>query len=235
MTIRAVLFDKDGTFVDFNATWCPALESVMIEMAGGDKEVFARLVDVNHYDLEARAMRKTSPFIAQSSADFAASWAKVLNVEPTSTFHSRMDALLDAAALTHARPIGDPAAVFDAVKQAGFALGIVTNDTETSARAQCEKLGLSGYLDAVIGYDSGFGRKPDPGPILAFGERFGFAPAEIAMVGDSTHDLHAARRAGAIAIGVLTGFATREELEPLADHVIDSIADLPGLLNGGGI
>jgi phosphoglycolate phosphatase len=49
-------------------------------------------------------------------------------------------------------------------------------------------------------------------------------------VGDSTHDLHAARAAGAVAIAVLSGPATREDLADHADHIIDTIDDLPALL-----
>ena len=70
--------------------------------------------------------------------------------------------------------------------------------------------------------------------VLAFAARIGVPPGEVALVGDSRHDLHAAKAAGAVAIAVLTGPATREELEPLADHVVDSIADLPALLGAAG-
>jgi phosphoglycolate phosphatase len=66
--------------------------------------------------------------------------------------------------------------------------------------------------------------------VEAFVRHTGLSPQEIALVGDSTHDLHAARKAGAVAIAVLSGPATREDLEPHADHVINSIADLPDLV-----
>jgi len=36
MTIKAVLFDKDGVLVDFNATWCPATVKVIDTLAAGD-------------------------------------------------------------------------------------------------------------------------------------------------------------------------------------------------------
>jgi phosphoglycolate phosphatase len=66
--------------------------------------------------------------------------------------------------------------------------------------------------------------------VEAFARHTGLAAQEIALVGDSTHDLHAARAAGAIAIAVLSGPASREELEPHADYVIGSIADLQALV-----
>ena len=54
-------------------------------------------------------------------------------------------------------------------------------------------------------------------------------PTQIAMVGDSRHDLEAARAAGAVAVAVLSGPADRAALAPLADHVVDDIAALPAL------
>ena len=56
----------------------------------------------------------------------------------------------------------------------------------------------------------------------------------MALIGDTLHDLRAARAAGVVSIAVLTGptrAAARPDLEPHADHVIDSIADLPALLD----
>ncbi|MEM6905745.1 MAG: HAD hydrolase-like protein, partial [Pseudomonadota bacterium] len=57
------------------------------------------------------------------------------------------------------------------------------------------------------------------------------APGEIAMVGDSVGDLAMVPAAGgALAVGVLTGPARAEDLAGHADHILASIADLPGLL-----
>jgi phosphoglycolate phosphatase len=50
------------------------------------------------------------------------------------------------------------------------------------------------------------------------------------MVGDSTHDLIAGRAAGMPTIGVLTGMAGRETLEPYADAVLENIGEIPGFL-----
>ena len=94
----------------------------------------------------------------------------------------------------------------------GFRLGIATNDAEASAKAQCGRLGLTPFLDFVAGYDSGHGGKPDPGMVLGFARHIGAQPSDIALVGDSVHDLEAARAAGAISIAVLSGPATSDVL-----------------------
>jgi phosphoglycolate phosphatase len=63
--------------------------------------------------------------------------------------------------------------------------------------------------------------------VLQLCGRLGVAPGRTAVVGDSPADLVMAHSAGAArAIGVLTGVGDRASLEPLADLVLDSIADL---------
>jgi phosphoglycolate phosphatase len=95
-----------------------------------------------------------------------------------------------------------------------------------------EILGLGDAFTFLAGYDSGHGRKPEPGQLLAFARHVGFDPGEIAMVGDSLHDMHAAEAAGMIRIAVTTGAVSRAELEPAADHVFDSMHPLLALATG---
>lgn len=229
MPLRAILFDKDGTLVDFHQTWGEAAYAVMERMASGDRAKIARLVDVNHYDLAARRIRASSPLVAGSSADYGPMWADVLGERADQDFVDRMDAFFVEEALLRVAPIGEPERLLSALKGKGYLLGVVTNDSEAGAIAHCTKLGLMPWLDMVIGYDSGHGRKPDPGQLWAFARAHGVDPAETALVGDSLHDLHAARAAGAVAIAVLSGLAGEDELAAHADHVVTDIMALPDL------
>ncbi|GLS23464.1 haloacid dehalogenase [Labrys miyagiensis] len=230
MPIRAILFDKDGTLVDFHLTWSAATYAAMQRLSAGNEEKMARLVEINDYDLKNHRIRPTSVLVAQSSADYGVTWAHALGETADDAFFARMDRIFIEEGLKHVTPIGDPPWLLSTLKAKGYLTGICTNDSEVGARAHCEKLGLLPWLDAVLGYDSGHGRKPDPGPVLGFAADFGIPPQEVALVGDSTHDLHAVKAAGGTAIAVLSGFAGREELAPHADHVIDSVMDLPALL-----
>ena len=119
------------------------------------------------------------------------------------------------------------------LRRSGLALGVATNDAEAPARAHLSDAGVADYFDFIAGYDSGHGAKPGAGPLLAFARAVGHPPGACAMVGDSLHDLHAARAAGMRAVGVLTGIASRAELAPMADVVLPSIADLPDWLGIG--
>ena len=234
MTLQGILFDKDGTLIDFDATWGPAAYEVMRALAEGDRHKLERVMEVSHYVESERRFRPTSPLVAGSSASYGPLWAEALGRPAETTFFAEMDALFQYWGLETLAPIGQPVEIALALKERGFKLGIATNDAEASARAQADAMALTDLLDFVAGYDSGYGGKPHPGMVLAFAEGCGIAPGAVALIGDSTHDLFAARAAGALGIAVLTGplkEASRAELEPHADHVIESIADLPALVD----
>jgi len=234
LALRAILFDKDGTLIDFDATWGPAAYEVMRALAQGEEESFAELVRVSEYVLEERRFLPTSPLVAGSSANYGPLWAQALKRTPDIGFYRQMDELFGYWGLRSLAPIGRPAELAGALTQRGYRLGIATNDAEASGRAQAEALGLMPYLDFIAGYDSGHGPKPHPGMVLAFAAHCAVEPHEVALVGDSLHDLEAARAAGALGVAVLTGplrHAARPELAPHADRMIESIADLPALLD----
>lgn len=230
MALAGILFDKDGTLVDFDRTWGAAAYPVMRRMTGGDAALLRRLAEAMHYQVEARRFRPTSPLIGGSAADILRTWGGALGRTGDATLLAELNDLFAAETLAALTPVGDPRAVLDRLRDRGLALGLATNDGEASARAQLAALGLDGHMSFVAGYDSGHGGKPEPGMVLAFAAVLGVAPSRVALVGDTTHDLRAARAAGAVAIAVLSGPAARDALEPDADHVLDSIADLPDLV-----
>ena len=232
MPLKAILFDKDGTLLDFDLTWGQAGFHVMKTMARGDEGNFNRLLEVTHYDLESRRYLPTSTMVAGSLDEIGPLWAGALNRKDLSAVGREIDDLFMALAPEYLVQLDDPLAILSGLAAKGYRLGIATNDSEAAALQQAEIMGLVPHLDFIVGHDSGHGRKPEPGMVEAFARHTGHAAHEVALVGDSTHDLHAARAAGAVAIAVLSGPASRAELEPHADHVIASIADLPALVAG---
>jgi phosphoglycolate phosphatase len=227
--IRGVLFDKDGTLFDFSASWRGAAEAVLAQATGGDREAAARIGQAIGYDVATRRFTPGSPLVAGSTRQVAAILSAHLPELDAAAFERLADAAAIAAEPTPATE--DLPGFLAGLRAAGLALGVATHDSEGAARAHLESVGALDAFDFVAGYDSGHGLKPGPGMVLAFAEATALPPAALAMVGDSVHDLGAARAADAgLAVGVLTGPATRDILAPLADAVLDSIAELPALL-----
>lgn len=231
MTIRAILFDKDGTFVDFDKTWGPAAFRVMDRMARGDRGKIERLMQVSHFDEAALRFHPTSPLVAGSSADYGPLWAEAIGVPFSKAVTDEMDVLFVEEGLAGLTPIGDPAGAIGALKARGLVLGVVTNDSENGARSQTARLGIDHHFDFIVGWDSGHGRKPAPGQIHAFLDAWSMAPHEVAMIGDSLHDMHAARAAGVVAVGVTTGPLVPADFAIHADVVLPSFMDVAAWLD----
>jgi len=234
MPIRAILFDKDGTLVDFQRTWGPATHTVLTQLCNGDRGAFDRLAAVSLYDAAERRLLPGSPVVIETTYGYGKLWAEALGVPLTAEFVDQIDRMYFQTTLDHLTPIGDVKALLGALAARGLRLGLMTNDADANTRAQMQRLGLDRLLEFIAAYDSGYGHKPDPDPVLAFAAFAKVDPAEIAVVGDTAHDLVAARAAGSVAVGVLSGPVPRERLEPHADVLLGSIAELEAWLCSEG-
>lgn len=234
MPIRAILFDKDGTLVDFQRTWGPATHVVLRDLCDGDAAAFERVAAVSLYDAAQRKLLPGSPVVIETTYGYGKLWAEALGRPLTKEFVDDIDRRYFQATLDHLTPMGDVKSLLGSFAARGLRLGLMTNDADANTRAQLQRLGLDRLLEFVAAYDSGFGAKPAPDPVLAFAKFGGVAPADIAVVGDTVHDLAAARAAGAMAIGVLSGPTDGALLKPLADVLLPSIADLPAWLERTG-
>ena len=90
---------------------------------------------------------------------------------------------------------------------------------------------FNAYFEAIISAQTAHRTKPHPAPIIWAAAKMGVSPENCLMIGDTTVDILAGKRAGAQTVGVLSGFGEEKELiEKGADLIIDSVADLPEIL-----
>lgn len=222
--IKGIIFDKDGTLFDFNATWGAWTRGMLDAETGGDPVLFARLADALGYDAERACFRPDSMVIASTAGELAQMIRSVLPDLDTEALLTRMNAAAAAVTQIEAVPLRD---YFEELCRFDLRLGIATNDAEAPARAHLDRAGITGYFDFIAGYDSGHGGKPAPGQLHAFCTQTGLQSKDCVMVGDSTHDLHAGQAAGMRTVGVLSGPAPHDELAPFADIVLPNIGDIP--------
>jgi phosphoglycolate phosphatase len=232
MTIKGLLFDKDGTLLDFHLTWIPVNRLVVQALTGGDPELSDRLLEAAGHDPRTNQVRPGTLLAVGNSAQIAARWAEFLPGREVGALAAEIDRLFAAGGETHAVPVTELAPLFARLKERGLKLGVATSDSLQGIRASLAPFGILELLDFLAGHDSGHGIKPQPGMVRAFCAAIGLAPAEVAVIGDNLHDLEMGRRAGAgLLVGVLSGTGVRPELARHADHVIDSVEELEALLD----
>lgn len=228
--VQALLFDKDGTLFHFGETWNAWALSAIARFAGEDEDLRAALAQAARYDLESRSFAPDSPVIAGTNREAAECFLSVLPGYDLPQVEAILTELAKEAPLV---PTVDLPASLTALKHAGLALGLMTNDSESAARSHLGQAGILDLFDFVAGFDSGHGAKPDAAPLLAFADAVRLPPQRCAMIGDSSHDLTAGRAAGMKTVGVLTGPARAPDLAPLADVILPDIGHLPVWLGRG--
>ena len=227
MRISGVIFDKDGTLFDFNATWGAWARTMIAAETAGDVTLFNELAHRLGYDHKTQRFMPGSIVIAET-VDVVAD--TILEVLPSLEKHDLIQRMNSAASDVPQREATPLTPFVSELKNMGLKIGVATNDASAPAKQHLQRAGVLDEFDFVAGFDSGFGGKPAPGQLLAFCDQTGCLPSACVMVGDSTHDLEAGRAAGMRAVGVLTGPAEAAELEPDADVVLQSIAELPAWL-----
>jgi phosphoglycolate phosphatase len=215
---RAVIFDKDGTLLDVEQTWSPAIATALTQ-ASNDGDTRRRLAEVMGFDVSNQTVLPNAPIMTLSNAQIA-ELAQPF-VDGWVFINSVADRVVDTVTPTH-----DAETTLAALNELGIPLAIVTNDEERSTKEQLTTLEWDAHFDPVYGYDSGYGCKPDPEVVTAAARALGATLSTTMMVGDSATDLIAARAAGVTA--VLVG--DHPHNAHLADVCIDNLSDVLTLL-----
>jgi HAD superfamily hydrolase (TIGR01549 family) len=207
----AFLFDLDGTLIDSVYQHVTAWRAALAD-AGIDLPVW-------------RIHRR----IGMSGGLFVAALARETGVQldaERAEWLQQRHAAHYRTALPTVRELPGARALLATLTEQGVPWAIATSGRAVTARPALEMLGLPESTPMVT-RDLVAWAKPDPDLFLAAADLLGVDPVQTMIVGDSTWDMLAARRAGGLGVGLLTGGYGREELERAsAFRVYDDPADL---------
>jgi phosphoglycolate phosphatase len=219
MTVKAVLFDLDGTLLD---TLDDLADSVNIVLA--ERGLPIHPVDAYRYfvgDGAATLMHRVLPEAHRIPREEAECLVRFRTIYAT-----RWN--------LKSHPYAGIPEMLSSLAARGVKLAVLSNKPHDAVVQCVEGLLKPAWFDAVQGQLPSIPKKPDPAGALTIARALGIRPAEFLYVGDTATDMQTAVRAGMTPVGVLWGFRTAEELrEHGARGLISRPAELVTLLNDG--
>jgi HAD superfamily hydrolase (TIGR01509 family) len=188
-TLRAVLFDWDGTLVDSADLSFRCYVTVFTRFGVPfDRDAYARTYSPDWY--------RTYRLLGLDEA----TWPEA-DLLWRSHYASHGAALLPGAEQALAR-----------LAAAGLVLGIVSSGERERVDREHRALGLERFFEVLVCGGDTVERKPHPEPLRLALERLRIPPGEAAYVGDSPEDVEMARAAGVYAVGIPGGFPNQDTL-----------------------
>jgi len=117
-----------------------------------------------------------------------------------------------------------------------YTLAVVTSGDRDRVTAQLRSFRLAPLFAACVCSEDSSRRKPHPAPLREALRQLRLRPPECVYVGDAPEDIEMARRAGVRAVGVFGPFPTHQRLRAARPHgLLDSIGELPDYLGAADL
>ena len=233
MNTKGIIFDKDGTLLDFDAFWVKVSVAAIREFLN---EMGAKPVDVSEI-LTAFGIRDgrtdTNGVLCKGTYEQMGQIVySILMKHGISVPQDVVTCRVEAAYLQNAeagevRPTcPDLVEVLTGLKSKGLKLAIVTTDQPHITNQCLEKLGIGRLFDRVYTDDGQTPTKPNPHCAWDFCREFGLNREQVVMVGDTLTDMSFAKNAGIMGVGLAADDRAKAELLPYADTVISALSHL---------
>lgn len=216
--IRAILFDKDGTLLQFTEGWVDSIVGFLENKILDDNkksEVF-REIGIR----EDGGVEENSILSSETAMDLAIIFSKYLDEDLDEIYREIDDHLLNYLKENNKfiRETCDLRSLFEALKDRGILIGIFTSDNYRQAKYSMDYLGLDSFIDFYAAADI-YKKKPNKESLEVFKKKYSLEDQEIIIVGDSRVDMVFGENT--IKVGVLCGTGSREMLAKYTDNIID--------------
>lgn len=212
---KAVLFDFEGTLVDFQWKLAEAEGRLLdeLEKLGFDLKPFK---NDNYAQMRTRAL-DTAP-------------GEAVKNEIDRVFGEIYDEY-DEDALTRWQLKPRAREILETLTRLGVKTAIISNVGRKGLSGALTKLGLNGVVETIVTRNDVSRAKPSGEGLTKVLNQFGLLPGDALMVGDSLSDLWAAREAGTPVAILLGGESPTPALaEARPEHLINTLAALAAVI-----
>jgi len=220
LTIKAIIFDLDGTIVDFNIDFKAARAEVVHLLT--KQGLPSSLLSVNESVFGTlKKAEKRMKENGKEEQEFAKLKEKVIAVVER----------YEAKAARETNLVPGILETFKTLKRMKLKIALFTANGEKSTNHILRRFHLKQFFDAIITRESVLAVKPDPAHLEATLKALKVRPEEAIVVGDSVRDMECARQLKVLAVGVATGFSSIEDLTSAgADYLVSLSTDIPILV-----
>jgi len=220
MPVKAVIFDLDGTLIEFRFDYRVVRAEVkqFLVSSGFPPSLFS--INESVFDM----LKKVEVFMRNNGKDkdeIEEVREKALSiVEKFELEAVRQTSLIPGAQET-----------LEELKRMNLKLGLFTLNSSNATMQVLKRFRLKDLFEVVVTRESVSRVKPDASHLQKVLMLLNVEPKEAIVVGDSVLDMKSASSLGAYAVGVTTGISTAKQLISAgATCIITSLTDLPPLV-----
>jgi len=213
VTVKALLFDFDGTLLNTNDLIIQTFMHVLNERFPGQYS-------------PKDCLKFLGPSLKQTFSDIAPGEEEAMITKYREYNEAHHDELVTQ--------YPDVVPTLEQLKDMGIKLAIVSTKRNGMIDRGLSVLGASHLFDVRIGTDDVKNVKPNPEPVLLALERLGVTKEEAIMIGDNSHDIEAGHNAGVRTAGVAWAFKGEEYLQQFKpEYMLHHMTDLFEIVKAG--
>lgn len=219
MTIKAVIFDIDGTLLNFTLDYKTSRAEVIqyLTKQGFPQSLFS--IKENIFEM----LKKAETYMKNNGEE------KKTKTVRKGIFSIAERHEMEAANATHMLP--GVLETLKTLKNMGLQMAVFTMNGDKSTNHIMQSFRLKQFFDAIITREAVSAVKPDPAHLEAVILALNIKPEEAIVVGDSTLDMRCAQELDIIGVGITTGISSPKELTHAgASYLISSFIEIPKLI-----